>query len=206
MLLSAALRSSRSRRSVVVATVLISALVLVYGAAMVAVDWRSARGRNGMILPVNPRTALAMLHDLVAAAVAWALAFWLRFNLDMPHEYGVILLHTLPAVVAVQACMFWSFGLYRGLWRYASLHDLRLIFLAVVIAALAVPFVLFAARLGAVRYRARCSCSIRMLLVFIMGGSRLAYRAWKEGRLSPVWTAAMPRRSSCSARAMPRTR
>ena len=183
MLLSAVIAIVSINRSVVVVTMLISALVLVYGAAMVAVDWRSARGRNGVILPVNPRTALAMLHDLAAAALAWALAFWLRFNLDMPHEYGLILLHTLPAVVAVQACLFWSFGLYRGLWRYASLHDLRLIFLAVVIAALAVPFVL--SLLDLARPVPRSAFLLDpMLLVFFMGGSRLVYRAWKEGRLS----------------------
>jgi hypothetical protein len=181
MLLSAAVAIAALRVSNVVAIALLSALALVYGAAMVAVDWRSKR--RGMSLAVNPRTALAALHDVVAAMVAWALAFWLRFNLELPHEYAVILLQTLPAVVAVQALMFWSFGLYRGLWRYASLHDLRLIFLAVGIAALAVPFALVLLNLAGPVPRSVLLLD-PMLLVFIMGGSRLAYRARKEGKLS----------------------
>ena len=32
---------------------------------------------------INPRTLAAFLHDLVAAALAWILAFLLRFNFDI---------------------------------------------------------------------------------------------------------------------------
>jgi FlaA1/EpsC-like NDP-sugar epimerase/UDP-N-acetylmuramyl pentapeptide phosphotransferase/UDP-N-acetylglucosamine-1-phosphate transferase len=183
MLLSAAVAIAALHLSMGWAAGLLSVLALVYGVVMAAVDWRASRGRNGLVLPINPRTTLAIIHDLVAAAIAWGLAFWLRFNLDLPHEYALILLHTLPVVVAVQACMFWSFGLYRGLWRYASLHDLRLIFLAVAIAALAVPFALVLLNLAGPVPRSAFLLD-PMLLVFFMGGSRLAYRAWKEGRLS----------------------
>src|SRR5258705_8747636 len=97
---------------------------------------------------INPRTALAMLHDVAAAALAWVLAFWLRLNLDLPPEYASIALHSLPVAVCVQAAIFWGFGLYRGIWRYASLHDLRRIVLAVGAAALAVPFALVLLRLA----------------------------------------------------------
>ena len=33
---------------------------------------------------VNWRRLLVFAHDVTAAAFAWALAFWLRFNLDVP--------------------------------------------------------------------------------------------------------------------------
>ena len=66
-----------------------------------------------MVAPIriNPRTALAMLHDVVAAAVAWVLAFWLRLNLDLPPDYAGIAMHTLPVTLCVQAVIFWRFGL-----------------------------------------------------------------------------------------------
>ena len=32
------------------------------------------------------RRLLVFLHDLVAAAAAWMLGFWLRFNLDIPPD------------------------------------------------------------------------------------------------------------------------
>ena len=33
---------------------------------------------------MNWRRLLAVVHDVTAAAAAWVLAFWLRFNLDLP--------------------------------------------------------------------------------------------------------------------------
>ncbi len=138
-----------------------------------------------MIVPIriNPRTALAMLHDVIAAAVAWMLAFWLRLNLDLPPDYAGIALHALPVTVCVQALIFWRFGLYRGIWRYASLHDLRLIVLAVGAAALVVPVALVLLRLADPIPRS-VFVPDPLFLVFMVGGSRLAYRAWKEGRIA----------------------
>ncbi|HEY7758317.1 MAG TPA: nucleoside-diphosphate sugar epimerase/dehydratase [Burkholderiales bacterium] len=130
----------------------------------------------------NPRVALAMAHDVAASGVAWAAAFWLRFNLELPSEFAAAMLQTLPLVVGVQALFFWRFGLYRGIWRYASLHDLRLIALTLTVAALAVPALLVLLRLTVLVPRSVFLLD-PLLLLFVMGGSRMAYRAWKEGRL-----------------------
>ena len=130
----------------------------------------------------NPRAALAMLHDVAAAGAAWTLAFWLRFNLDMPPYYVPMLLGTLPIVVPLQAIVFWAFGLYRGIWRYASLHDLRSIVIAVTVAGLAVPALLVLIREADPVPRSVFVLD-PLLLVFMMGGSRIAYRAWKERSL-----------------------
>ena len=53
------------------------------------------------------------------------LAYWLRFNMEITAPYSDFMLHTLLWVVPTQALVFWSFGLYRGIWRYASLQDLQ---------------------------------------------------------------------------------
>jgi len=134
---------------------------------------------------INPRTALAMLHDVAVAALAWVLAFWLRLNLDLPPEYAGIALHTLPVALCAQSVLFWRFGLYRGIWRYASLHDLRLIVFAVGASALVVPFALVLLRLADPIPRSVFVLD-PLLLLFMMGGSRLAYRAWKEGRVASL--------------------
>ena len=138
--------------------------------------------------PFGGRTALAILHDSAVAAIAWALAFWLRLNLELPPEYQAIMLRTLVVVVPLQVAIFWTFGLYRGIWRYASLHDLRLIVIAVTIAALAVPalLVLLALAVGVPR---SVFVLDPLLVVFMLGGSRLGYRAWKEGRLASLTNA-----------------
>lgn len=82
-------------------------------------------------------------------------------------------------VVAAQAAIFWYFGLYRGIWRYASLPDMKRIVMAVAVAAAAVTTVLFMLRIGVPR-----SVLILdpLLLAMVMAGSRLAYRMRKEQR------------------------
>lgn len=124
-----------------------------------------------------------MFHDLLATGVAWVGAFWLRLNLQIPEPYWGSMLQSLPVVMGVQAIILWRFGLYRGIWRYASLHDLRLIMLAVGLCALAVPSILVLLRLADPIPRSVFILD-PMLLMFSMGGSRLAYRAWKEGRIA----------------------
>jgi FlaA1/EpsC-like NDP-sugar epimerase len=131
---------------------------------------------------MNIRRFIVFGHDVVAAAIAWAAAFWLRFNLDLPDEYREVMLDRLPLVAGIHAAIFWLLGLYRGLWRYASLSDLQRILLAVGVAALAVPAMLALLRLGAPVPRS-VYVFAPILLALAMGGSRLAYRAWREGRL-----------------------
>ncbi|ODU99660.1 MAG: multidrug MFS transporter [Thiobacillus sp. SCN 63-57] len=133
----------------------------------------------------NPRTAIIILHDILVAAFAWMGAYWLRFNLAMPPEFQAAALSTLAWVIPLQAVVFWRFGLYRGIWRFASLPDLKRIVLAVGLAALLVPVTLILFRVHAVVPRSVLILD-PLLLVIVMGGSRLAYRAWKEHRLASV--------------------
>jgi FlaA1/EpsC-like NDP-sugar epimerase len=134
---------------------------------------------------LNPRTGLAIVHDVAAACAAWVLAFWLRLNLELPSPYAAVMLQTLPVVVPVQVLILLRFGLYRGIWRYASLHDLRVLLTAVFVAALAVPALLVLFRLADPVPRSVFILD-PLLLLFMMGGSRLAYRAWKEGRAASL--------------------
>ncbi|MHB1188693.1 polysaccharide biosynthesis protein [Thiobacillus sp.] len=134
---------------------------------------------------INPRTVAIILHDILAAAFTWLAAYWLRFNLDMPSEFQAAALSTLVWVVPLQALVFWRFGLYRGIWRFASLPDLKRIVLAIGLAALLIPLVLILFRVSAVVPRSVLILD-PLLLVILMGGSRLAYRAWKEHRLASV--------------------
>lgn len=134
---------------------------------------------------INPRTITVILHDILAAAFAWLAAYWLRFNLALSPEFQAAALSTLAWVVPLQAAVFWRFGLYRGIWRFASLPDLKRIVLAVGLAALLVPLVLILFRVSAVVPRSVLILD-PLLLVMLMGGSRLAYRAWREHRLASV--------------------
>ncbi|MES2561845.1 MAG: nucleoside-diphosphate sugar epimerase/dehydratase [Pseudomonadota bacterium] len=125
---------------------------------------------------------LIFSHDVVAAAVAWVLAHWLRFNMDIPTPYLKSMWETLVWVVPVQALIFLSFGLYRGIWRYATLRDFSRVLAAVGVAALVTLLLLISGAVPGVVPRSVFVLD-PILLLAIMSGSRITYRAWKEHRL-----------------------
>jgi len=139
-----------------------------------------------MTVSANWRALLAFAHDVVAAAIAWTGLYWLRFNLDLHQPQLSDMTRTLAWVLPLQAGIFLAFGLYRGLWRFASVPDLQRIVLAVGLGAVAIPVVLVMLRLTAVVPRS-VLVLYPLILIFLMAGSRFAYRIWKEHRLySPL--------------------
>lgn len=134
-----------------------------------------------MLRKSNLRTVLAIIHDIAAAVLAWMMAYMLRFNFELPQNFSSEMQQTLLWVIPLQVSIFWNFGLYRGIWRYASLNDLRRIVLAVLLAAAVIPFVLWMLRSNLVVPRSVLILN-PLLLILFMGGSRILYRMWKETR------------------------
>jgi FlaA1/EpsC-like NDP-sugar epimerase len=134
----------------------------------------------------NWRGSLAFAHDVCAAAVAWVALYWLRFGLEFNSPYFADMAWTLAWIVPLQAGIFLALGLYRGLWRFASIVDLQRIVLAAALGAVLVPLVLVMLQLQAVVPRS-VLILYPVVLIFLMAGSRFAYRIWKEHRLySPL--------------------
>ena len=129
------------------------------------------------------RSVLVIAHDVGAVIVAWLGAYFLRFNLSIPPEYLPAAFSTLIWVVPLQAALFWYFGLYRGIWRFASLPDLKRILRAVGVAAVATSLALILFRVESIVPRSVLILD-PILLVLIMGGSRFTYRAWKDHRFA----------------------
>ena len=128
------------------------------------------------------RATLALLHDVVASALSWMLAYLLRFNLETPPGFLDEMWRTMIWVVPLQGLVFWRFGLYRGIWRYASVNDLRRISMAVLLTATAIPLLFWMLRLNAIVPRS-VLLIYPLLLLLMVGGSRLIYRLWKEQAL-----------------------
>lgn len=127
-------------------------------------------------------TGIAILHDLLAALLAWWFAYLLRFNFDLPENFKAELWQTLWWVIPLQIIVFWQFTLYRGIWRFASVADLKRIVIAV---TSSIALILLAISLFRVEVVVPRSVLIidPILLILIMGGSRLLYRLWKENLL-----------------------
>ncbi len=133
---------------------------------------------------------IAFSHDILIASLAWYVAFLLRFNFSIPREFITVMLYTMPVIVGLQAAIFWKFGLYRGVWRYASIPDLKRIVTTALLSLLAISTVLMI--WGFVVPRSVLILDT-ILLVLMMGGSRFAYRIWKEHRIySPTKNQGMP--------------
>lgn len=131
------------------------------------------------------RVFLVALFDLLTVSFAWVLAFALRHNFSMPQNFHMLLISTLPWVIVVHAVAFYRFGLYRGLWRFASLPDLRRILFSVGLAALVVPPLLFMVQ-RLIDVPRSVLILHPILLILMMGGARFLYRSWKDGHLLSV--------------------
>ena len=127
-----------------------------------------------------PRMAVTA-HDLAMVWVVWQALHRLRFGVE-PHPPLLPLWSAEIALVLIaQGLVFWQVGLYRGLWRFAGVPDLRNIFKAC-------AFGLFAIVLGLFLYN-RLDMVPRTVLVLyplalmgMLGAPRLLYRAWKDSR------------------------
>jgi O-antigen biosynthesis protein WbqV len=112
--------------------------------------------------------------DIGAAALVVFLAFAIRLGGDVA-AYQSVILKGMGVSAIVSAIVFTYFGMYRGLWRYASLPDLVNIVKAVSVAQLVFIAVMFqTVRLADFP---RSVVFIQwLLLVMVLGGARLGYR------------------------------
>lgn len=92
---------------------------------------------------LRSRTVI-FIHDLVMVPIAWMGAYWLRFNLSpLPDLELRASLHWLPFVILLQGAVFRFFGLYRGVWRFASIPDLILIGKSVAVGVIGIALMAF---------------------------------------------------------------
>ena len=89
----------------------------------------------------------------------------------------------LPTLVGISAAVFVLFGLYRGIWRYASIPDLMQVVRAVTVAVLC--FVLAMFLLTRAELLPRSLPPILWLVqMLLLGGPRFAYRFMTDRRFS----------------------
>lgn len=134
---------------------------------------------NRVIIHARVLSLAAFAFDLAAVAVVWMAAYSIRFNGMPPPVFWRGGMHALLWVTPLYAVMFRAFGLYRGMWVFASLPDLVRIAKAVVAGALITMVV--ATMLQPDPAIPRSVLVVGPILLFmVMGGARGFYRATKE--------------------------
>ncbi len=134
------------------------------------------------------RRASVVIHDTIMVASAWWLALLIDHALrGAPFTlWPPALILSLPLVLLAQAPFLWGHGLYRGIWRFASLPDLWNITRAVFSGTLALLVLLSLPQWPFSPLRVALLWYLP-LLIFLIGIPRLAYRLWRDGNFNLVW-------------------
>lgn len=133
-------------------------------------------------LKVLPKRLLAMVHDALWVPLALVAAYLVRFNLEgIPETHYEGMWSLIAIALPVQLACFWFFGLYRGIWRFASIPDLERILKAVG-AGVGVTFALHFLLLRLQDVPRSVILLYPMFLVMGLSGTRLLFRWFKDHR------------------------
>ena len=97
---------------------------------------------------VNVRRVGQVCVDAALLALAYWLAYLLRFDEGIPHRYQELLLDTIWITVPMQVAIFAAFGLYSKLWRFVDQKDFETILKATLASTAGLIVVLFLFSIG----------------------------------------------------------
>ena len=132
-----------------------------------------------MLHKVQARGWIVFSHDIIMAALSFMLSVYLRLDIWIVEYYSDTWLTATILFTAISAAVFWGSGLYRGVWRYASLNDLWAITRAVSLTIIFFAFAMFIwVRLEPLP---RSVLVIEwFVLIALLGGPRFFYRLLKD--------------------------
>jgi FlaA1/EpsC-like NDP-sugar epimerase len=127
---------------------------------------------------------MVFLVDLALIASAFIFSFLLRFDFRIPPPEQELLIHGLTIILIIKPLVFVASGMYRSIWRYASLQDAIEIFKVVTLSTFISAFVSMF-----VRDPAGMPRSIYILdwflLFSLVAASRLIWRVYRETHIIP---------------------
>jgi FlaA1/EpsC-like NDP-sugar epimerase len=130
------------------------------------------------MIPVNRHRIWQLIADGFLIALAWWLAFELRFDQGVPRYYDTLFRRTVLIVVAIQLVVFVLFRFYDRWWRYVSIRDMwsavRGVTVACVVASLTVYFF---SPVAQVRLPRSVAIMDWLLLLGLICGTRLLARS-----------------------------
>jgi FlaA1/EpsC-like NDP-sugar epimerase len=124
---------------------------------------------------------LQVLADAAIVALAWFLAFELRFDHGLPVYYDTLLRRTILLVVVIKSAVFFLFGFHRRWWRYVSVRDMWSAARGVVVASLVAGVtVYFASPVHNVRLPRSIAVMDLLITLALIAGARLLARTIME--------------------------
>ena len=130
------------------------------------------------MIPVNRHRIWQLVADAGLIALAWYLAFELRFDQGVPRYYDTLFRRTILIVIAIKLVVFVLFRFYDRWWRYVSIRDMwsavRGVTAASLVASLTVYFI---SPVAQVRLPRSVAVMDWLLLLGLIAGSRLLARS-----------------------------
>ncbi len=132
--------------------------------------------------PVFNLRAVVVIHDLLMIALAWiasrAAITWLVAASGPPWQQIAL---EVTLILILQGILQWRSGLYRGVWRFASLPDLGNLVRAAILGGASSAVVLLVLR-APIELVLLTVWVFPVLLAFLLGVPRLLYRVFKDMR------------------------
>src|SRR5439155_496465 len=130
---------------------------------------------------VASRRAAQATVDACMVAIAYSMAYVLRFDPSIPHRYQVLLEESIAFVVVGKVAVFALFRLYHRLWRFVDQQDFEQILKAVLTATVALVAISYAIPSKVVLHLPRGVIALDFLLTLgLVGGVRFLVRAVLE--------------------------
>lgn len=127
----------------------------------------------------KPRRLLVFCLDVVLIVVALCSAFLLRFDFSIPSEFLPLFKSALLVALIVKPLVFLTSGLYRSIWKYASLQDgIEILKVVTVSSALSAFLLLYLQHFSI--YPRSVFILDWFLLLGLITASRLIWRVFRE--------------------------
>jgi FlaA1/EpsC-like NDP-sugar epimerase len=144
------------------------------------------------VLSLKGQHIMGIVGDMVLIAAAFVLAFLLRFEFSIPPKELEFIKTLILPVIGAKLIIFYFCGIYRRIWRYASVRDFLVILGASILGTLAVITIIFfiyrlpfsrsvvaldgfltLGLVGGVRFLARCTRDLRLRQLLSPPGKRV---------------------------------
>ncbi len=129
---------------------------------------------------VGARRLGQVAADACLVALAYYLAYVLRFDAGIPARYEELLIDTVAFVVLVKVALFAAFGLYSKLWRFVDQNDFQSIVKAVVVSSFVLIGALFLLSLSSADPPRGVIALDFLITLGLVAGARFVMRAVVE--------------------------
>lgn len=123
---------------------------------------------------MKKKNYIFVVLDIILINLAYVLALYLRFDGPIPPVYMKAYINNAVALTLVKILVFYSFKLYKSIWKFASIDEMIEIVLASVVAnAIAITYMTIAE----VKLPRSIYLMVPILDMAFIGGIRFSYRA-----------------------------